>query len=812
MPAKIRLRSRSQKITSADRLKSRRLAPRGSGLGRCLPAVSIDDAVLIPGNTLPFFYQSDSKRKKKDQFSPSIKLKEGTQVCVLMPKEPTRNASGIEDFFQVGVLSEVRTPLVTPDGRMGCTLFGLQKVFIQKITSKPRGQSFVIFRDFPSQKKSQYQTSKFVDLSQAFLTYAKNFSRSMESLSSDTKANIEQCSDAEKICDLVVPLLTIPRDDKLAYLALVEPQKKIRKVRSWIAHERNLRRVSRELKSEVTQDIDDLQRRYFLQEQIRALKRELGELDDHEVNSTDIEDQIKKLCLPKHAKQAAFEELERMRSVPAGTPEYVVSHNYLTLLKDLPWERKEISPPSLKRAKAILDRDHCGLERTKARIIEYIAVLQHGGKPRSQILVLSGPPGVGKTSMAKSIAQSLRRPFVKIALGGVHDEAEIRGHRRTYIAAMPGKILQGIRSSGSRQCVMLLDELDKSGNKDSQSISSALLELLDPEQNQNFTDHYLGVGFDLSEVIFLATANDLDQIPQALRDRLEPVEIPSYSELEKLAISKQKLIPSVREEFSLSQKQWTVSDDGILKLIRSYTREAGVRQLRREMQTLARKRVLALVRSEKTSKNSFTPMKPQDLVDFLGPQKYLDEAVEAFLSPGVSTGLAFTEVGGEILMVEVSLRSTAEGRGKIQLTGSLGSVMQESVHAAASFLASRTDQPMFVPEDTIIHVHFPDGGTPKDGPSAGIAIMCALQSAHTKKALAADLAMTGEITLRGQVLAVGGIREKIMAAHRYGKKRVMIPRANSSDLRELPVEVLSSTKIVLVDTMDEVLVEAGLLE
>ena len=628
-----------------------------------------------------------------------------------------------------------------------------------------------------------------------------------------------QTDDADLICDLAQALLTATFADKLASLAEVDLMQRMRRTGAALCRELEYLKLSQRIQQKLASELQEAQRQEYLREQVRAIQAELGEDLAADDELEQLEQQLATLPLAPSVREAAQRELSRMRLMAPGASEYLVSYTYISWIRDLPWDDRGVRAPlSLTKARALLDHDHYGLETVKQRVLEYLAVMRHRQSIRGEVLLLVGPPGVGKTSFARSVAAALNRPFVRVSLGGVRDEAEIRGHRRTYVGSLPGKIIQAIKQAGSLAPLMLLDEIDKLGLDYGRSATaSALLEVLDSEQNHSFTDHYLAVPYDLSKVVFMATANDVEAIPRPLLDRMDVIDLQGYSEREKLEIAQAHLIPAVRKELGLTKAQFNLSERIILPLIRGYSREAGVRQLKRDLLTLGRKVVKGVVAVRASPKLRLTQ---ESLATWLGPPRFLPEPNDAVLPPGVAIGLAYTAVGGDILYIESSRGPVAvEGReGRLKLTGSLGKVMRESAIAARSFLVSLVvARPHLLAIEVSellasnLHVHFPDGGTPKDGPSAGVAILAALASLMTGRPLPVQLAMTGEITLRGQVLPVGGIKEKLLAAHRYGKTRVLIPAANAHDLAQLPKDVVSDMDIIKVRTMEEVLHHAGLL-
>ncbi|MBL9126040.1 MAG: endopeptidase La, partial [Verrucomicrobiales bacterium] len=557
------------------------------------------------------------------------------------------------------------------------------------------------------------------------------------------------------------------------------------------------------IQSEVTGTLAKSQRDYFLREQIRVIRRELGEHDPTQAESDALRERIEKADLPDDVRSVARREFERLANIPSAVAEHTVVRNYLDWIVDLPW--KALTPDRLDLAAAttLLDRHHHGLQHIKDRLLEFLAVMKLKPDSRAPILCLVGPPGVGKTSLGRSLAEALGRRFVRIALGGLRDEAEIRGHRRTYVAAMPGRILQALRRAGSRNPVLLLDEIDKIGGDFRGDPASALLEVLDPEQNTGFTDHYLELPFDLSRVLFVTTANWLDTVPPALRDRLEVIEIPSYSLADKIHIARKHLLPKQLREHGLSPKEVHVAPTVLRRIVEDYTREAGVRQLDRELAAVLRKAARRL--ADTHGNRARFDVAEDSLESLLGPPKFPHEDTTDFRQPGIALGLAWTPVGGEVLHVEAT---RMPGTGKLILTGSLGEVMKESAQAALSFLRSRPAASGLTPGDHDrfdIHIHVPSGGTPKDGPSAGLAVCVALASLFTGRSARPDTAVTGEISLQGRILPVGGIKEKVLAGHRYGLRRILLPIANAKDLPDLPKEALEQVRLVFVRTVDEAL-------
>lgn len=764
-----------------------------------LPVVTLERNVLFPQNTLPVGALARfTKRERRDAESGLLKV-------VALPFE---DSDAGRTFAPVGTLAVVTGLLHLPSGETGMTLHGTERVLVREVkeTGGRLRARVDIVRPQPGRETAR---------SQALLRGLRNaihrLLRGQLEVSPESRALLLSSHDLGELSDLMAPYLSWPFADKLSALTTLSPAARARLVLAAVRRELEFQKLSERIHKQVQGDLREEERRSYLREQILALKRELGELDDPSAAGEQLEEALAAIKLPPLAEEAMREELERLNMSAPGSPEYMVAHAYLSLIRDLPWEEKAPKAPDLAAARRTLAREHHGLEDAKQRVLEYLAVLRHRGEAPGQILLLVGPPGVGKTSLVRSIATATGRPFARLALGGVKDEAEIRGHRRTYIGSLPGKIIQAIKQTKSRYPVILLDEIDKVGGDKQAGIAASLLEVLDREQNAGFIDHYLAIPFDVSQALFIATANNLDAIPEPLRDRLEIVEVPSYTDQEKLKIARKHIIPGLRKELKLTAEQFSLSDATIMAILRRYTREAGVRQLKRELTRLARKIVLNLVESK--SRRRPMTVRPDNLEQWLGVTRFIDEPNDQALPPGVAVGLAYTSVGGEILYVETSVRSDRHGKGTLKLTGNIGKVMQESAQAVLSFLSRHAEALGVRPEvftEGDVHVHLPDGGTPKDGPSAGIAILCALASAALRKPLSARMAMTGEITLRGQVLAVGGIREKVLAAHRYGKNTVLYPAANASDLKEIPEEVRREMRLIPVTTMGEVLELAGL--
>jgi ATP-dependent Lon protease len=621
-------------------------------------------------------------------------------------------------------------------------------------------------------------------------------------LSDEIQVLASSLDDPSKLADLAGSNLAFGVARKQEVLEELDVPKRLKRVLDETARERDAVKVESEIREKVQTDIGKTQRDYMLRQQLEAIRQELGEAEDAESEIERLRKRIEAAGLPEEAYQQATRELDRLAQMPTAAAEHGVIRTYLEWMADLPWSKLSEDRLDIDEARQILDEDHYGLEKVKDRIIEYIAVLSLKRDLKGPILCFVGSPGTGKTSLGRSIARALGRKFQRISLGGVHDEAEVRGHRRTYVGALPGRIVQGIKRAGTRNPVFVLDEVDKVGADFRGDPSSALLEVLDPEQNSTFSDHYLEVSFDLSQVLFIATANLMDPIPAALRDRMEVIELPGYTQEEKVEIARQFLVPRQREQNGVDKIELSIPGETLRALIRSYTREAGVRNLEREIGALARK-VARRVAEENLS--GPVTIAPDDLADLLGPIRYEPEVAERVGQPGVAAGLAWTPAGGDILFIE---STRMPGKGKLKLTGSLGDVMRESAEAARSWLRSHerelsVDAALFTESD--VHLHVPAGAVPKDGPSAGIAMVTSLASLLTGRAARPEVAMTGEITLRGKVLPVGGIKEKVLAAKRAGIERVVLPERNRRDVEEVPAELLDGLRLEYVGMIDEAL-------
>ena len=616
----------------------------------------------------------------------------------------------------------------------------------------------------------------------------------------DGTNNLKNLKNPSEIANNISSNLNIQIFEKQELLEIIDLKKRLEKIHQFIEKETSVLSVEKKIRGRVKNQMEKTQREYYLNEQLKAIQKELGEIDEGKDELTTLSKAITDAKMPKLAKEKCMSELKKLKSMSPMSAEATVVRNYLDWMTELPWSTRSKINTDLKNAQKILDEDHYGLEKVKERIIEFLAVQKRIQNMKGPILCLVGPPGVGKTSLGKSIAKATNRKFIRISLGGIRDEAEIRGHRRTYIGSLPGKIIQMMKKAGTKNPLFLLDEIDKVGNDYRGDPSSALLEALDPEQNKEFNDHYLEVDYDLSDVMFVTTANTLNILPPLL-DRMEVIRLSGYTEDEKINISQKYLIPNQSKNNGLKKEEWSIDENINRKIIRNYTRESGVRNLEREISKVARKLVKKIDNNEKVN----NPINEKDLKDLLGVQKFNYGEIEEENRVGVVTGLAWTEVGGEILKIESAVMP---GKGKMQITGKLGDVMQESVKAAKSYIRSKSLDygiipPIFDKKD--FHIHVPEGATPKDGPSAGIGMVTSIISAITEIPVNKDVAMTGEITLRGLVLPIGGLKEKLLAAHRAGIKKVLIPLENKKDLVEVPKTVIDSIEIIPVKNVDEVL-------
>ncbi len=757
------------------------------------PILALRDIVVYPGMVVPLFVG-----REKSVQALEYAMQNNLPIILVAQKDPQEDEPGPEDVYSVGTLSSILQMVKLPDGTHKVLIEGGERVRIDDLQA---GDFFHTLKYTPLEETlSANETAANVlakALRDRFEKYVKRNKKVPRELI-NTVANID---DLGRLPDTIAAHLSVALPEKQKVLEISDVAERMEAVLGQIESELELMEMEKKIRGRVKNQMEKSQREYYLNEQIKAIQKELTELDESNDDFSELEKQLAELPLSEAARKKADAELKKLKMMPPMSAEASVVRNYLETLAGLPWGKRSEIHKDLEYARKILDEDHYGLEEVKERILEYLAVQQRMDKIRGPILCLVGPPGVGKTSLGKSIAKATNRDFVRMSLGGVRDEAEIRGHRRTYIGSMPGRIIQNIQKAGSCNPLMVLDELDKMSNDFRGDPASALLEVLDPEQNSAFNDHYLEIDFDLSEVMFVATANSLN-IPGPLRDRMEIITLPGYTEEEKIQIAKRYLVPKQISNAGLKRSEIKISETAIRDIIRYYTREAGVRNLERAISRICRKAVKQILTHPETGKISISA---RNLKDFLGVKPFSFGLAEKEDEVGTVTGLAWTEVGGDLLQIEASV---LEGTGKQVLTGHLGDVMKESIQAAMTVVRARRHAlgiPSEVFQKTDIHVHVPEGATPKDGPSAGIAMCTALVSALTNNPVRADVAMTGEITLRGRVLEIGGLKEKLLAALRGGIKTVLIPADNEKDLEKMPEQIKQGMEIIPVKRIDDVL-------
>jgi len=749
------------------------------------------DIVVFPHMIVPLFVGREKSVRALEEV-----MGEEKQILLLTQKNASEDDPGPDGLHTIGTLATVLQLLKLPDQTVRVLVEGKSRA---KVTGfLPRSDFFQAnIERIPENVGETRETEALI---RTVKTNFEQYIKLNKKIPAETLASVAQIDEPAKLADIVSSHLSVKISDRQALLETLNTAERLEKVLSLIEAEIGVLQVERKIRSRVKRQMEKTQREYYLNEQLKAIQKELGEGEEGRDEMNELEVRIRKTKLSKEAREKAMQEVKKLRSMSPMSAEATVVRNYLDWMLSLPWGKKSKVKKDIAAAEAVLHDDHYGLEKVKERILEYLAVQQRAGKMKGPILCLVGPPGVGKTSLGKSIAKATGREFVRMSLGGVRDEAEIRGHRRTYIGSMPGKIIQSMKKAKTANPLFLLDEIDKLGADWRGDPSSALLEVLDPEQNSTFNDHYLEVDFDLSDVMFITTANTL-RMPQPLMDRMEIIRIPGYTEDEKVEIAKRHLIDKEKKAHGLKDEEWSITDDGLRDLIRYYSREAGVRNLEREIANLTRKAVKEIV-SGKATKIEVTP---ENLGTFAGVRKFRFGEIEGEDQVGVVTGLAWTEVGGETLQIESVM---LPGKGRMQTTGKLGEVMKESIDAARSYVRSKATSfgikpPTFDKVD--IHVHVPEGATPKDGPSAGVGMATSIISVLTQIPVRRDVAMTGEVTLRGRVLPIGGLKEKLLAALRAGIKTVLIPEENEKDLAEIPDNVKSGMTIVPVKTMGEVL-------
>lgn len=758
------------------------------------PVLPLRDIVVFPHMIVPLFVGRDKSVRALEDV-----MKDDKQILLVTQKNAADDDPSPDGIYTVGTIGTVLQLLKLPDGTVKVLVEGVQRA---RITDFKENEDF--FEAFAEPMVDEESDDPEQEaLSRAVVSQFEQYIKLNKKIPPEVLVSVNQIEDPAKLTDTIASHLALKIAEKQELLESETVIERLERVYGFMEGEIGVLQVEKRIRNRVKRQMEKTQREYYLNEQMKAIQKELGETDDSRDELVELEERIRKTKLSKEAREKADAELKKLRNMSQMSAEATVVRNYLDWLLAIPWKKRSRVKKDIKHAQSVLDRDHYGLEKVKERILEYLAVQQRTGKVKGPILCLVGPPGVGKTSLGKSIAESTGRNFVRMSLGGVRDEAEVRGHRRTYIGSLPGKVIQGMKKAKFSNPLFLLDEIDKLGNDYRGDPSSALLEVLDPEQNTTFQDHYLEVDYDLSDVMFVTTANTL-RMPQPLLDRMEIIRISGYTEDEKVEICKRHLINKQIEQHGLKKGEWSITDDGLRDLVRYYTREAGVRNLERELANLARKAVKEILMDGVKS----VEVTPENLEKYAGVRKYRYGEAEENDQVGVTTGLAWTEVGGELLSIE---SVTVPGKGKVISTGKLGDVMRESIQAAESFVKSRAFMfgiPLKSLENRDIHVHVPEGATPKDGPSAGVGMVTSIVSVLTGIPVRRDVAMTGEVTLRGRVLPIGGLKEKLLAALRGGLKVVLIPKDNEKDLAEIPDNVKEGLEIIPVASVDEVLATA----
>jgi len=770
------------------------LNERGIKIKDTIPLLPLRDIIVFPHMVVPLFVGREKSIKALEKAMLNDRL-----ILLCGQKKPNISDPQEYDIYSFGTVAEILQLLKLPDGTVKILVEGLARVKIK---------TYIFNEDYLQVKVEEVEekfhpTIELEALMRSVLSQFEEYVQLSGNLPQEAVATILSIEDPGRLADIITAHLPLKMINKEEILEIIDPEQRLKKLATILNSELGILNVEKEIQGQIRKQIEKSEKEHYLTEKLRAIQKELGKEEDTTGEISELKKQIKKAKMTKEAEQKALKELERLKKMHPMTAEAAVVRNYIDWLIALPWNKQTKDRLDLKNAHEILENDHYGLSKVKERIIEYLAVRKLNSNLKGPILCFVGPPGTGKTSVAKSIAKALGRKFIRVSLGGVRDEAEIRGHRMTYVAALPGRIIQSMKKVKSKNPVFLLDEIDKMSVDFRGDPSSALLEVLDPEQNFAFSDHYLEVPFDLSSVMFITTANTLFPIPPALKDRMEILEFPSYTEDEKLKIAQLFLVSKQLEAHGLNSQILSFSPQGLLAIIRRYTCEAGVRNLEREIATICRKVAKKVV--ENDGKKLNVKISQANLHYYLGPPKFRTSEVEKKDEIGIATGLAWTEVGGDVLTTEVLIMP---GKGELILTGKLGDVMKESAKAAFSYIRSKAKEFAIEPnfhKKFDIHIHIPEGAIPKDGPSAGITMATALISALTNKSVKSNIAMTGEITLRGRVLPVGGIKEKILAAHRAGIKMVILPKENEKDLIDIPQKVKKKVKLILVNNMDEVL-------
>jgi len=770
-----------------------------SGITR-VPLLPLRDIIVFPHMVVPLFVGRQRSIKALEEATQKQSL-----VFLSSQKDAKTNEPAEDDIYKIGTLGSVVQMLKLPDGTVKVLIEGKKRAKVARFVANP--DFFLVeVEDAPEVVERNTEIEALV---REVHTTFENYVKLKKKIPPEMVMSVSSIDDPGRLADTIVAHLGIKLEDRQNLLESFNAAERLEKVLGHMRAEIEILEVERRIRSRVKKQMERSQKEYYLNEQMRAIQKELGEKDEFKNEIQEIEEKLKQKKLSAEAKDKVEKELKKLKMMSPMSAEATVVRNYIDWIISLPWNECTDDKLDIIEAERILEEDHYGLEKVKERILEYLAVQSLVGKIKGPILCLVGPPGVGKTSLGRSIARSTGRKFIRVSLGGVRDEAEVRGHRRTYIGAMPGKIIQSMKKAGSSNPVFLMDEIDKMSTDFRGDPSSALLEVLDPEQNTSFNDHYLDLDFDLSKVMFITTANSLDRIPRPLQDRMEIIRIAGYTELEKLSIAKKYLLEKQKEANGLTTENLAFTDNALLGVIRHYTKEAGVRNLEREIASICRKVAVEVVRKDRSA---HIQVGTKSLHKYLGANKFRYGKAETEVKIGVTTGLAWTELGGELLATEVTVMP---GKGQLIITGKLGDVMQESARAAMSYVRSRASE-LGLEKDFYqkldIHIHVPEGAIPKDGPSAGITMATSLVSALLKVPVRNDLAMTGEITLRGTVLPIGGLKEKVLAAHRAGIKKVLIPSENEKDIEEIPATVLKTVELELVSHVDQVLKKALILD
>ncbi|MBW2464746.1 MAG: endopeptidase La [Deltaproteobacteria bacterium] len=762
-----------------------------------LPVLPIRNAVLFPGAVAPF----DVGREKSVALVEDIENLSQPVIAIFAQRDPATDDPGQPDLYPVGVAARVLKALKHSSGNYSLILQGLVRVRMENVgQNAPYLKARVSRLDEPRAEDVEAEA-----LAMSLRDIGKQVIQLMPELPREATSLIDSLQEPGQLADLVAANLDAPVDEKAQLLETIDAKERIRKVLRLLTRQLEVLKMRERINSQIKEEMGKNQREYVLRQQLKAIKEELGEEEGDQGDLDTLDERLVKADLPSEADKVARKQLKRLRAMQVGSAEYTVVRTYIDWILDIPWKKQTTDNLDIAAVRKVLDEDHSGLDKVKRRIVEYLAVRKLKKDKKGPILCLIGPPGVGKTSLGRSVARALGRKFHRISLGGVHDEAAIRGHRRTYVGALPGQVIQGMKKASTINPVFMLDEIDKIGHDFRGDPAAALLEVLDPEQNDTFSDHYLEIPYDLSKVMFIATANVGDTIPAPLRDRMEIIEIPGYTRKEKLGIVQKHLLPKQLDEHGIGPDKLDFQEDALEAIINHYTREAGVRTLERQIASAIRGIAVKVAEGEE---GPWTLADEESLRPYLGPPRFSSEVAERTEEAGVATGLAWTSVGGEILFIEAT---RMHGTGKLQLTGQLGDVMKESAQAALSYVRTHAES-YHIPEDFLeksdIHIHIPAGAMPKDGPSAGVTMMTSLVSLLTGIRIRHDVAMTGEITLRGRVLPVGGVKEKVLAAHRAGIKRVILPERNAADLEEVPQEIRDTLEFVPVTKMDEVLANA----